>query len=159
MMIPERVVKQYLAYCDESGFKPLSHSTLLHILAVCPASTRKSPQGLDYVSSAGAQGFEEMIDIAERLGDIGQGMGWTRNLQTHLRDGKRFLKSDYKVGKIPFLHIFGLNLHSILFFFAMGARNFSGTTRCVGFWQKCVSHEGRWCWWVRVRFLTQNYRM
>ena len=52
MMIPERVVKQYLAYCDESGFKPLSRSTLLRILAVCPASTRKSLQGLDYISSA-----------------------------------------------------------------------------------------------------------
>ena len=84
MMIPERVVKQYLAYCDESGFKPLSRSTLLRILAVCPASTRKSLQGLDYISSAGAQAFEDLIDIVERLGDVGQGMGWTKNLQTRL---------------------------------------------------------------------------
>ena len=84
MMIPERVVKQYLAYCDESGFKPLSRSTLLRILAVCPASIRKSLQGLDYISSAGAQAFEDLIDIVERLGDVGQGMGWTKNLQTRL---------------------------------------------------------------------------
>ena len=144
MMIPERVVKQYLAYCDESGFKPLSRSTLLRILAVCPASTRKSLQGLDYISSAGAQAFEDLIDIVERLGDVGQGMGWTKNLQTRLRDGKRYLKSDYKVGKIPSLHIFGLNLHFILVFFAMGARNFSSATYCVGFWRKCVGHQGRW---------------
>lgn len=89
MMIPERVVKQYLAYCDESGFKPLSRSTLLRILAVCPASTRKSLQGLDYISSAGAQAFEDLIDIVERLGDVGQGMGWTKNLQTHLRDRRK----------------------------------------------------------------------
>ena len=75
MMIHERVVKQYLAYCDESGFKPLSRSTLLRILAVCPASTRKSFQGLDYISSAGPQAFEDLIDIVERIGNVGQGMG------------------------------------------------------------------------------------
>ena len=144
MMIPERVVKQYLAYCEESGFKPLSRSTLLRILAVCPASTRKSLQGLDYISSAGAQAFEDLIDIVERLGDVGQGMGWTKNLQTHLRDRKRYLKSDYKVGKIPSLHIFGLNLHFILVFFAMTARNFSSAAYCIGFWRKCVGHQGRW---------------
>lgn len=98
MMIPERVVKQYLAYCDESSFKPLSRSTLLRILAACPASVRKSLQGLDYVSSAGAQAFEDLADIVERLGDAGQGMGWTKDLQSRLRAGKRYLKSDYKVG-------------------------------------------------------------
>ena len=37
-MIPERVVKQYLADCDRMSFKPLRRSTLLRILAVCPAS-------------------------------------------------------------------------------------------------------------------------
>ena len=144
MMIPERVVKQYLAYCDESGFKPLSRSTLLRILAVCPASTRKSLQGLDYVSSAGAQAFEDLIDIVERLGDVGQGMRWTKNLQTRLQDGKQYLKSNYKVAKTPSLHIFGLNFHFILVFFAMGARSFSRTAYCVGFWRKCVGDQGRW---------------
>ena len=144
MMIPERVVKQYLAYCDESGFKPLSRSTLLRILAVCPASTRKSLQGLDYISSAGAQAFADLIDIVERLGDVRQGMAWTENLQTRLRDGKRYLKSDYKVGRIPSHHIFGLNLHFMLVFFAMGARHFSSAANCVGFWRKCVGHQGRW---------------
>ena len=98
MMIPERVVKQYLAYCKESSFKPLSRSTLLRILAVCPASTRKSLQGLDYVSSAGAQAFEDLADIVEKLGDAGQGLDWTKQLQSSLRAGKRYLKSDYKVG-------------------------------------------------------------
>lgn len=67
MMIPERVVKQYLAYCEESGFKPLSRSTLLRILAVCPASTRKSLEDLI--------DFEDLIDIVERIGNVGQGMG------------------------------------------------------------------------------------
>ncbi|KAK3750455.1 hypothetical protein QZH41_008694, partial [Actinostola sp. cb2023] len=97
MMIPERVVKQYLAYCEESGFKPLSRSTLLRILTVCSASVRKSLQGLDYVSSAGAQAFEDLFDVVERLGDAGKGMGWTKDLQSRLRAAKRYLKNDYKV--------------------------------------------------------------
>ena len=33
----------------------------------------------------------------EALGDAGQGMGWTKDMQIHLRAAKRYLKSDYKV--------------------------------------------------------------
>ena len=96
-MVPERVVKQYLAYCTDSGFNPLSRSTLLRILAVCLASTRKSLEGIDYVTSAGAEAFEDLADVVERLGDAGQGMGWSKNMNTRLQDAKRYLKSDYKV--------------------------------------------------------------
>ena len=109
MMIPEMVVKQYLAYCEESSFKPLSRSTLLRILAVCPASVRKSLQGLDYVSSAGAQAFEDLADIVERLGEVGKSMGWTKDMQSRLQAGKRYLKSDYQVG-----HSTSLPLHLVL---------------------------------------------
>ena len=41
MLIPETIVKQYLAYAVESNFTPLSRRTLLNILSVCTASTRK----------------------------------------------------------------------------------------------------------------------
>lgn len=109
MMIPEMVVKQYLAYCEESSFKPLSRSTLLRILTVCPASVRKSLQGLDYVSSAGAQAFEDLADIVERLGEVGKSMGWTKDMQSRLQAGKRYLKSDYQVG-----HSTSLPLHLVL---------------------------------------------
>ena len=95
--MPERVVKQYLTFCDESCFKPLSRSTLLRILTVCPASTQKSLHGLDYVGSSGAQAFEDLADIVEKLGDAGEGMGWAKDSQSRLRAGKRYLKSDYKV--------------------------------------------------------------
>lgn len=72
-MIPERVVKQYLTNCDETNFKSLSRSTLLRILAVCPVSVRKTLQGLDYVSSVGAQTFEDLetrVDVLESLCDL-----------------------------------------------------------------------------------------
>lgn len=84
-IIPEKAVKQYHAYCADSGFKPLSRSTLLRILTVCPASTCKSLQGLDYVTSAGGQAFEDLADVVERLGDSGQRMGWAKDMQIRLR--------------------------------------------------------------------------
>ena len=96
-MVPERIVQQYIAYCDETGFKPLSRSTLVRILNVCPASVRKSLQGLDYISSSGAQAFDDLCEVAEMLGDAGQGMGWAKQQQSRLRESKRYLKSDYKV--------------------------------------------------------------
>ena len=94
---PERLVKQYLAYCEETGFKALSRSTLLRILSVCAASVRKSLQGLDYISSSGAGAFDDLCKVAEMLGDAGQGMGWAKQQETNLRESKRYLKSDYKV--------------------------------------------------------------
>ena len=69
MMIPESIVKQYFAYAEESNFKPLSRRTLLNILSVCSMSVCKSLEGLDYVSSNGAQAFDDLCDAAKRLGD------------------------------------------------------------------------------------------
>ena len=97
MLIPESIVKQYLAYAEESNFTPLSRRTLLNILSVCAASTRKSLQGLDYISSAGAQAFEDLIDVAKRLGDHIMGMTWAKEQRERLMSAKRYLKSDYKV--------------------------------------------------------------
>lgn len=97
MMIPETIVKQYLTYAEESNFTPLSRRTLLNILSVCAASTRKSLQGLDYISSAGAQAFEDLTNVVDRLGDHLMGMTWAREQRDRLMSAKRYLKSDYKV--------------------------------------------------------------
>ena len=73
-LIPERVLQQYTAYCDECNFRTLSRSTLLRVLSVCSASSRKSLQGLDYISLSGAQAFDNLAEVAEKLGDAGKGM-------------------------------------------------------------------------------------
>ena len=78
MIIPEQIVIQYTNYCQESGFTPLSRATLLRILSTCAASVRTSVQGLDYVSSAGAEAFDDLCDVVETLGDVGQGMEWVK---------------------------------------------------------------------------------
>ena len=97
MIIPERIVIQYKTYRQESGFTPLSRATLLRILSTCAASVGTSAQGLDYVSSAGAEAFDDLCDVVETLGDEGQGMGWAKQQENNLRASKRYLKSDFKV--------------------------------------------------------------
>ena len=98
MIIPERIVIQYMTYCQESRLTPLSRATLLRILSKCAASVWTSVQVLDYVSAAGAEAFDDLCDVVETLGDVGQGMGWAKQQENNLRVSKRYLKSDFKVG-------------------------------------------------------------
>jgi len=97
MIIPERIVIQYITYCQEFGFTPLSRTTLLRILSKCAASVRTSVQGLDYVSLAGAEAFDDLCDVVETLGGVGKGMGWVKQQENNLCVSKRYLKSDFKV--------------------------------------------------------------
>ncbi len=102
-MIPEQVVRQYESYCNETGFAPMSRSTLCRVLSVCSASVRKSLQGLDYFSAEGAKAFEDLEAIVEKLGDeYGKGLTWAKQQNEKLKQSKRYLKSDYKVKLIPF---------------------------------------------------------
>lgn len=97
-MIPAQIVKQYESLCSESGFSPMSRSTLFRILNVCSASVRKSLQGLDNFSSEGAKAFEDLQVIIEKLGDeCGKGLTWAKEQNEKLKKAKRYLKTDYKV--------------------------------------------------------------
>ena len=49
MSVNERIIKQYLQNCEESGTDSLSSSTLPRILTACKASTTTSLQGLDWI--------------------------------------------------------------------------------------------------------------
>ena len=53
VMIPERIITQYISLCEETGFSPLSHSSLKRVLKACAASVRTSLQGLDYFTAEG----------------------------------------------------------------------------------------------------------
>lgn len=50
-MVAERIVDSYLEYLEQQDHSDLamSRSSLLRILSYCPASTRKSLQGIDYL--------------------------------------------------------------------------------------------------------------
>ena len=89
-MIPQRIAKQYVQYCSESGFVPFSERTMLRILSECSASVRKSLQGLDYITSEGAKAFDDLSKlITEETGAV--------ELQEALKTGKLYLKGDFKV--------------------------------------------------------------
>ena len=97
-IIPEHIVLQYVSYCRDTGFTPMSRSTLCKVLKVCSASTRKSLQGLDYVSAAGAKAFEDLEEVIEKIGDdYGKGLTWAKQQKEKLQIAKRYLKGDYKV--------------------------------------------------------------
>lgn len=97
-LIPEQIIRKYQGYCNEIGFEPMSRSTLWRVLNVCSASTRKSLQGLDYFSAVGAEAFDELQKVIDKLGDeCGKGLTWAKDISDRLKLAKRYLKCDYKV--------------------------------------------------------------
>ncbi|CAH3144818.1 unnamed protein product [Porites lobata] len=64
-MIPNRLVKQYQAYCEETNFTPFSPTTMLRVLSACRATVRKSLQGLDYIASDRAKGLERHMSFGK----------------------------------------------------------------------------------------------
>ena len=69
--------------------------------SVCSASVRKSLQGLDYISSAGAEAFDDLCDVVQRLGNSFMGMSWAKEQSERLRAAKRYLKRYFKVRSSP----------------------------------------------------------
>ena len=39
------------------------------------------------MSSTGAQAFEELLDVVERIGDLGKGMDWAKDVEKALHEG------------------------------------------------------------------------
>ena len=90
-MIPEQIVQQYQCYCHETGFNPMSRTTLCRILKVCSTSVRKSLQGLDYAE--GVKAFDELAAIIDQLSDnYGKGLSWAKGQNEKLKMAKLTLK-------------------------------------------------------------------
>ncbi|KAK3734709.1 hypothetical protein QZH41_011297, partial [Actinostola sp. cb2023] len=95
-MVPNRLAKQYQAYCKETGFTPFSQATMLRILSACSATVRKSLQGLDYIAADGAKGFEDLCEMIGRLEERGLDSETVKIWKRTLKEGKQYLKFDYK---------------------------------------------------------------
>ena len=105
-VIPERIIQQYNLFCTETGFAPMGRSTLHNILDVCSASVRNSLQGLDYFTAQGTQAFDDLESVVDKLGeDCGMGSSWVKEKKEQLKEGKRYLKSDYKVPLLSLLSL------------------------------------------------------
>lgn len=95
-MVPSRIIKQYISYCQETEFKPASERTLYRIIDVCAASKQKSLQGLDYFLTEGAQAFESVERVLIELEEGGATSNWGKEAKAILKEARRFLKTDFK---------------------------------------------------------------
>lgn len=70
-LIPSPVIKHYAAYCKQQLFEAASDRSLFRILYVCFASKQKSLRGLDNVTSASVQAFQNLVVVVQALEDDG----------------------------------------------------------------------------------------
>ena len=92
-VIPSRIIRQYLDYCKEQEFEPTSQRSLYRMIEVCSASMQKSLQRLDNTTAEGTEAFDQIFLMLEGLADQGISVTATQKL---LKDGKRYLKNDFK---------------------------------------------------------------
>ena len=79
-MVPSRIIRQYVSYCQETVFKPASERTLYRIIDVCAASKQKSLQGLHYFLTEGAQVFESLESVIIVLQEDGATSIWGKQV-------------------------------------------------------------------------------
>ena len=66
-------ISQYVQYCEEDDYQPVSRSTLFKILEVREASQRKPLQGLDNTVVDGNAGFQTLKRIVGEMEHTGAG--------------------------------------------------------------------------------------
>ena len=91
------MIMQYLQHREEESFEPASRSTLCRILEVREASQQKSLSGLDNIAAKGVESFERLLSILEELNQAGANKRRVTELEKKLNDGKRYLKTEFKV--------------------------------------------------------------
>ena len=91
------MINQYLQYCDEETFSPLSTQTLYKILEVREASQRRSLQGLDNIATDAAAGFETLEKIIGEQKSLSAESECCAQSKTTLKACKRYLKIEYLV--------------------------------------------------------------
>jgi hypothetical protein len=91
------MISQYMQYCEEDLYQPVSRSTLFRILEVREASQRKSLQGLDNTAADGSAGFQTLKRIVDEMEHVGVGKEWAIDIKKKLDEGKNYLKTDYVV--------------------------------------------------------------
>lgn len=91
-----RIIAQYYKYTTElyPGFSALHESTLFKILAECKASTRRAVSGLNYFIANGSEAFDNLIQIVD---DLNLDVSEHRRLIDNIKQGKQYLKTDYKI--------------------------------------------------------------
>ncbi|PFX17275.1 Transposon TX1 uncharacterized 149 kDa protein [Stylophora pistillata] len=90
------MVKQYLQFCEEEQFEPLSRSTLFRILEVREASQQKSLSNLDNTAADGSAGFAKLLRIVDEIDKFMLAKNVVDELRKALSKGKRYLKTQFQ---------------------------------------------------------------
>lgn len=90
------MISQYMQYCKDENYEPLSRATLYRILEVREASQRKSLAGLDNTAAEGSTAFQTLHSIVEQLVQVGVEKVWSQNIIRRLDKAKQYLKTDFK---------------------------------------------------------------
>ena len=90
------MINQYLQFCAEQNFEPLSRATLFRILEVREASQQKSLSGLDNTAADGSTGFERLLGVVDELDQIGLDKHEADGLRKSLVNGKKYFKTEYQ---------------------------------------------------------------
>ena len=83
------MIRQYLKFCEEEQYEPLSRGSLFRVLEVREASQQKSLSGLDNTAADGSEAFERLQRIVEELGHIGLEKSLADGISRSLRDGRK----------------------------------------------------------------------
>ena len=78
------IINQYLDHCQQTGFQPISRSTMWRVLEVQEASQRKSLRGLDNTAADGADGFKDLLRIVDELERAGAVKDWCEQARKRL---------------------------------------------------------------------------
>ena len=91
------IIMEYLKYCEEEGFSPLSRSSMYRILEVRESSQRTSLRGLDNTATDGAAGFQTLERIVEDTEKLGAEKTWSADTRKSLKNSLLYLKVKYPV--------------------------------------------------------------
>ena len=92
------MIAQYLTFCEDDGFQPLSRATMYRVLKVREASQRKSWTYAETLTTDGAQGFQRITRIVEELEEeYGVSKDWCSDVRNRLKKAKCYLKTEYRV--------------------------------------------------------------
>ncbi len=87
------MITQYLKYCKEESFDPLSRATLYRILEVREASQQQSLAGIDNTAAVGAEAFNILSKIIDQLQKTGVEKEWCSDSKKRLGEARLYLKT------------------------------------------------------------------
>ena len=89
------IINQYLGFCKEENFSPMSLATMWRVLEVQETSQRKSLKGHDNTAADGVDGFEALQKILDELEEVWVDKEWCAQTGKMLEEAKLYLKTSY----------------------------------------------------------------